>query len=55
MQQKAEDGVMSNGLGDKEGKGLPIFNSSLATSGSYYRIVLVKRKGEGHATSKKKM
>lgn len=43
MQKKIEDGCFSHGLGDKGGKGLPLFNASLAAEDISYRIVLVKR------------
>ena len=43
MQQKAEDGAMSHGLGDKGGKGLPLFNDSLQSGSTTFRAVLVKR------------
>lgn len=45
MQSKNEDGAISHGLGDKGGKGLPLFNACLRDpeSGSFFRIVLVKR------------
>lgn len=43
MQSKNEDGAISHGLGDKGGKGLPLFNASLECGESTYRIVLVKR------------
>lgn len=43
MQQKAEDGAMSHGLGDKGGKGLPLFNAALRSCDITHRIVLVKR------------
>jgi len=42
-QCKPEEGVLSHGLGNKGGKGLPAFNASLASGSSHYRIVLVKR------------
>ncbi|GIQ85060.1 hypothetical protein KIPB_006672 [Kipferlia bialata] len=51
MQHKCEDGVLSMGLGDKAGKGLPLFNEALSTGQATYRIVRVKRprkpKGKG--------
>ena len=55
MQHKAEDGVCSMGLGHKAGRGLELFNAALrdaaaATSGSSYRIVLVKRRPRERAT-----
>mmetsp|Transcript_48225 Transcript_48225/g.134909 ORF Transcript_48225/g.134909 Transcript_48225/m.134909 type:complete len:185 (-) Transcript_48225:1512-2066(-) len=43
IQHKVEDGALSMGLGDKAGKGLPLFNASLASGETTYRIVLVKR------------
>ena len=43
MQKKIEDGCFSHGLGDKGGKGLPLFNAGLAAAEISYRIVLVKR------------
>lgn len=43
MQSKIEDGAMSHGLGDKGGKGLPIFNESLESGKTTWRIVRVKR------------
>ena len=43
MQHKVEDGALSMGLGDKAGKGLPLFNASLASGETTNRIVLVKR------------
>jgi len=43
MQSKNEDGAISHGLGDKGGKGLPLFNASLECGESTHRIVLVKR------------
>jgi hypothetical protein len=44
MQHKVEDGAMSMGLGDKAGKGLPLFNESLSSRDTTWRIVLVKRR-----------
>ena len=44
MFSKPEDGCLSHGLGPKGGKGLPLFNSSLAAGDTTWRIVLVKRK-----------
>eukprot|EP00045_Choanoeca_perplexa_P019551 m.3125 g.3125 ORF g.3125 m.3125 type:complete len:168 (+) comp4530_c0_seq1:373-876(+) len=41
---KAEDGVLSTGLGTKAGNTLERFNSELATGAVSWRIVLVKRK-----------
>eukprot|EP01061_Rhynchopus_euleeides_P021305 TRINITY_DN34770_c0_g1_i1.p1 TRINITY_DN34770_c0_g1~~TRINITY_DN34770_c0_g1_i1.p1 ORF type:complete len:180 (+),score=68.72 TRINITY_DN34770_c0_g1_i1:38-541(+) len=44
IQCKPEDGVLSMGLGNKAGGGLPIFNAALqAGGGAGYRIVKVKR------------
>lgn len=43
MQSKNEDGCISHGLGDKGGRGLPLFNASLHSGESSFRIVLVKR------------
>merc|ERR1719160_769099 len=43
MQSKNEDGAISHGLGDKGGRGLPLFNASLLAGESSYRIVFVKR------------
>lgn len=43
MQCKPEEGCLSHGLGDKGGKGLPLFNESLADGSTTFRIVLVKR------------
>eukprot|EP00933_Yihiella_yeosuensis_P062723 TRINITY_DN656_c1_g1_i1.p1 TRINITY_DN656_c1_g1~~TRINITY_DN656_c1_g1_i1.p1 ORF type:complete len:186 (-),score=37.83 TRINITY_DN656_c1_g1_i1:151-708(-) len=45
MQSKNEEGAISHGLGDKGGKGLPLFNACLQDpeSASFFRIVLVKR------------
>lgn len=43
MQRKIEDGCFSHGLGDKGGKGLTLFNHSLSSGETTYRIVLVKR------------
>jgi hypothetical protein len=44
IQSKVEDGAMSSGLGDKAGKGLPVFNASLASRETTWRIVTTKRK-----------
>ena len=44
MFSKPEDGCLSHGLGSKGGKGLPLFNASLAAGETTWRIVLVKRK-----------
>ncbi|CAJ1338151.1 unnamed protein product [Effrenium voratum] len=43
MQWKIEDGARSHGLGDKGGKGLPLFNEALETGAVSWRIVFVKR------------
>eukprot|EP00435_Cladocopium_sp_Y103_P061076 s104_g22.t1 len=43
MQWKIEDGARSHGLGDKGGKGLPLFNDSLRSSSTSWRVVFVKR------------
>jgi len=43
MQSKNEDGAISHGLGDKGGKGLPLFNASLQSGEATFRVVLVKR------------
>lgn len=43
MQSKNEDGAISHGLGNKGGQGLPLFNSSLHSGESTFRIVFVKR------------
>merc|ERR1719230_1521145 len=43
MQSKNEDGAISHGLGDKGGKGLPLFNESLTKSATTFRLVFVKR------------
>ena len=43
MQCKPEDGCLSHGLGDKGGKGLPLFNDSLQNGSTTFRAVLVKR------------
>lgn len=42
-QMKIEDGAFSMGLGDKAGKGLPLFNQSLANGQTTFRIVKIKR------------
>ena len=54
-QHKAEDGAISMGLGDKAGKGLPLFNAALADSatGSSFRIVKVKRRVSTAAPKRK--
>lgn len=43
MQSKNEDGAISHGLGDKGGRGLPLFNASLLNNETTFRIVFVKR------------
>ena len=44
MQHKPEDGCLSHGLGDKGGRGLPLFNESLRALGrSAFRVVTVRR------------
>ena len=43
MQSKPEEGVLSHGLGNKGGKGLPFFNASLQSGETTFCIVLVKR------------
>lgn len=43
MQSKNEDGAISHGLGDKGGRGLPLFNASLQSGETTFRIVFVKR------------
>lgn len=43
IQHKPEDGAISMGLGNKAGKGLPLFNTALAEGRSRWRIVRVKR------------
>lgn len=43
MQSKNEDGAISHGLGEKGGRGLPLFNASLQSGETIYRIVFVKR------------
>jgi len=53
MQQKVEDGCLSHGLGEKGGRGLPLFNASLAAGETTFRIVLVKRKGSEQQQKKK--
>jgi len=42
-QSKNEDGAISHGLGSKGGRGLPLFNASLESGETTYRIVVVKR------------
>ncbi len=44
MQMKVEDGAISMGLGNKAGKGLPLFNASLREGTTTFRIVKVKRR-----------
>lgn len=44
IQHKAEDGVISMGLGNKAGNGLSLFNEALRKPGCSYRIVMVKRR-----------
>lgn len=48
-QMKVEDGALSMGLGDKAGKGLPLFNESLRKGETTFRIVKVKRNKDKHA------
>merc|ERR1712125_11129 len=43
MQSKNEDGAISHGLGNKGGNGLPLFNASLQSGETSFRIVSVKR------------
>lgn len=43
-QMKVEDGALSMGLGNKAGKGLPLFNQCLMNEEGTFRIVKVKRK-----------
>ena len=49
MQHKPEDGCLSHGLGDKGGRGLPLFNECLAREAAEaggarrFRVVTVKR------------
>ena len=43
MQAKPEEGCLSHGLGEKGGKGLPLFNESLRCGSTSFHIVLVKR------------
>ena len=45
-QVKVEDGALSMGLGDKAGKGLPLFNESMRNRETTYRIVKIKRSKE---------
>jgi len=44
-QCKPEEGCLSHGLGEKGGKGLPLFNESLQSGSTSFRLVLVKRPG----------
>ncbi len=46
MQHKPEDGAMSMGLGHKAGGGLPMFNQSMVSGETTWRIVKVKRSVE---------
>ena len=48
-QMKIEDGALSMGLGDKAGKGLPLFNESMRNGETTYRIVKVKRSKDKQA------
>merc|ERR1712232_193202 len=41
MQSKNEDGAISHGLGNKGGRGLPLFNASLENGEISFRIVMV--------------
>ena len=43
MHAKSEDGCMSHGLGDKGGKGLPIFNKAMEHGDITWVVRLVKR------------
>jgi len=43
MQSKNEDGAISHGLGNKGGRGLPLFNANLQSGATTFRIVSVKR------------
>lgn len=43
IQQKAEDGCLSHGLGDKAGKTLEMFNQHMNQGEVTWRIVKVKR------------
>jgi len=43
MQSKNEDGAISHGLGQKGGKGLPLFNRGLHDGNISFRVVMVKR------------
>mmetsp|Transcript_128370 Transcript_128370/g.256402 ORF Transcript_128370/g.256402 Transcript_128370/m.256402 type:complete len:216 (-) Transcript_128370:82-729(-) len=43
VQSKNEDGAISHGLGNKGGRGLPLFNASLQSGQTTFRTVLVKR------------
>ena len=42
-QMKIEDGALSMGLGSKAGKGLALFNESMRTGETNFRIVKIKR------------
>lgn len=42
-QMKIEDGALSMGLGSKAGRGLPLFNQSMRTGETTFRIVKIKR------------
>jgi hypothetical protein len=43
IQMKAEDGALSMGLGHKAGGGLELFNKSIESGETTWRIVKVKR------------
>jgi hypothetical protein len=45
-QMKVEDGALSMGLGNKAGKGLPLFNESITKGETTFRIVKIKRNKE---------
>ena len=47
-QMKIEDGALSMGLGDKAGKGLPLFNESMRKGETTFRIVKIKRNKDKH-------
>jgi hypothetical protein len=47
-QMKIEDGALSMGLGNKAGKGLPIFNESMRKGDTTFRIVKIKRSKDKH-------
>ena len=49
MQHKPEEGVMSMGLGDKAGRGPPLFNEALLHGHSSWRVVLIKRSPPRHS------